>query len=92
VNARICQNLSYWYFGPYEVEAKVGPVAYKLKLPSHSSIHHAFYVSLLKKVTGKVDVPFSPLPLDTSSQQQPEMVLDRRVLHKVPPHLLSTAG
>jgi hypothetical protein len=71
--------LSYRYFGPYEVEAKVGPITYKLKLPSHSSIHPAFHVSLLKKVTGKVDVPFSPLPLDTSPQQQLEMVLDRHV-------------
>ena len=82
MKARICQKLSYRYFGPYEVEAKVGPVAYKLKLPPNSSIHPVFHASLLKKVTGNVDVPFSPLLLDISSQQQPEMVLDCRVCTK----------
>ena len=38
------------YIGPYEIVSKVGPVAYKLKLPPElSRIHDAFHVSMLRK-------------------------------------------
>jgi hypothetical protein len=33
VTSRIGPKLSYRYFGPFQVEAQVGSVAYKLKLP-----------------------------------------------------------
>ena len=37
------------YIGPFEILDKVGPVAYKLKLPDElSSIHDVFHVSNLK--------------------------------------------
>ena len=38
------------YIGPYEIVSKVGPVAYKLKLPPElSRIHDTFHVSMLRK-------------------------------------------
>nr|GEX79961.1 putative reverse transcriptase domain-containing protein [Tanacetum cinerariifolium] len=38
------------YVGPFKVLAKVGDVAYRLKLPQElSSVHHTFHVSNLKK-------------------------------------------
>ena len=38
------------YIGPYEIIAKVGSVAYKLKLPPElSRIHDTFHVSMLRK-------------------------------------------
>nr|GEV12613.1 putative reverse transcriptase domain-containing protein [Tanacetum cinerariifolium] len=38
------------YVGPFKVLAKVGKVAYKLKLPQElSRVHHTFHVSKLKK-------------------------------------------
>ena len=38
------------YIGPYEIIARVGPVAYKLKLPPElSRIHDTFHVSMLRK-------------------------------------------
>jgi len=78
VTTRVSPKLSYRYFGPYEVESKVGPVAYKLKLPPGSTIHDVFHVSLLKSVKGIAAIPFSPLPADLLSMQCPQMVLDRR--------------
>ena len=43
-------NLSPRFIGPCEVVSKVGPVAYRLKLPPElSRIHDTFHVSMLRK-------------------------------------------
>ena len=43
-------KLSPRYLGPYEIVSKVGPVAYRLKLPSElSRIHDTFHVLMLRK-------------------------------------------
>lgn len=49
------------YYGPFEIIAKVGPVAYRLKLLPESQIHPVFHVSQLRKVVGKFHLLF-PLP------------------------------
>ena len=43
-------KLSPRFIGPYEIVSKVGPVAYRLKLPPElSKIHDTFHMSMLRK-------------------------------------------
>uniref|UniRef100_A0A0A9D935 Tf2-1-like SH3-like domain-containing protein n=1 Tax=Arundo donax TaxID=35708 RepID=A0A0A9D935_ARUDO len=83
VAARASHKLSFRYFGPYQITAKVGGVAYHLLLPESSAIHPVFHVSQLKKAIGSTTRVNPVLPPESSdSYQVPLSILDRH-LHQV---------
>ena len=71
------------YFGPYQVEDKIGEAAYKLKLPSDSQIHPVFHVSQLKKKVGTARVMGSQLPVyGNTPALEPVAILARRMVKR----------
>ncbi len=47
--ARLSRKLAPKFIGPFPVVAAVGPVAFRVQLPSEYRIHDVFHVSVLKK-------------------------------------------
>ena len=71
------------YFGPYQIEDKIGAVAYKLALLIGSHIHPIFHVSQLKRKLGTSNIPSTQLPIyGTSPALEPIAVLDRRMVQR----------
>lgn len=53
---------------------RVGPVAYKLLLPSHTRVHDIFHVSLVRKFHGETVDPVLAMPTEFE-RQQPKLIL-----------------
>ncbi|XP_033513828.1 uncharacterized protein [Nicotiana tomentosiformis] len=78
-------KLSSKYYGPYQILARIGQVAYKLKLPPDSKVHPVFHVSLLKKKVGNMVVVQTVLPSTSEDGQflvKPVAILQRQMVKK----------
>nr|GEV56691.1 putative reverse transcriptase domain-containing protein [Tanacetum cinerariifolium] len=72
------------YIGPFKILDRIGPVAYKIKLPEElSNVHRTFYVSNLKKCLSNVYliIPMKELQLDDKLNfvEEPIEIMDREI-------------
>ena len=83
------QKLGKCYYGPYQVIERVGPIVYKLALPSSTKIHHVFHCSLLKPHKGPMasDQSLPPTALDNQPIIEPLIILYHKWDNPDPPQL-----
>ncbi|GJZ51615.1 putative reverse transcriptase domain-containing protein [Tanacetum coccineum] len=84
VHFRKCGKLSPRYIRPFNILARVGPVAYMLELPEEfKGVHSSFYISNLKKclAEGDIVVPMDKIQLDDKLHmiEEPVEIVDREV-------------
>ncbi|GKA63483.1 hypothetical protein Tco_0763089 [Tanacetum coccineum] len=77
-------KLNPWYIGPFKILKRVGPVAYKLKLPEElSNVHNTFHVSNLNKCLSdeSLVIRMKELRLDEKLNfvKEPVKIMDREV-------------
>ncbi|GJZ28719.1 putative reverse transcriptase domain-containing protein [Tanacetum coccineum] len=77
-------KLALRYVGPFKILERIGPVAYRLRLPEElSGIHDTFYVSNLKKclANASLHVPLDEIKIDKTLRfvEEPVEIMDREV-------------
>ncbi|KAL6195355.1 hypothetical protein ACLB2K_030974 [Fragaria x ananassa] len=70
---------------PYQIEEKIGQVAYRLKLPPSAKVHSVFHMSLFEKKVGDnvvVAAHFPPTIDPHNPRWYPAYILDRKIFRK----------
>lgn len=79
VAVRTNHKLVFHYFGPFQVEKKIGPVAYRLKLAATAAIHPVIHVFQLRRAVPPSRRVQSELPKVTEDLRIPLKVLRQRL-------------
>ena len=72
------------FYGPYEIQDRVGFLAYKISLPPGAAIHNVFHVSQLKLCPNPPASP-STLPQylqDVGTPREPEKILEKKMVNR----------
>ncbi|GKD83558.1 hypothetical protein Tco_1350397, partial [Tanacetum coccineum] len=77
-------KLALRYVGSFEILERIGPVAYRLRLPEElCSVHDTFHVSNLKKCLADANfhVPLNEIKIDKTLRfiEEPVEIMDREV-------------
>ncbi|GKC67762.1 putative reverse transcriptase domain-containing protein [Tanacetum coccineum] len=72
------------YVGPFEILERIGPVAYRIRLPKElNEVHNTFHVSNLKKylVDANLHVPLDEIKIEKTLHfiEEPVDIIDRKV-------------
>ncbi|GKA01999.1 putative reverse transcriptase domain-containing protein [Tanacetum coccineum] len=72
------------YVGPFEILERIGPIAYRLRLPEElSGVHDTFHVSNLKKclTDASLHVPLGEIKVEKTHRfvKEPMEIIDRKV-------------
>lgn len=81
------EKLAARFYGPFTIIQKIGEVAYKLELPTHSKIHPVFHVSQLQKAVGNAQVSATipeQITADLEWVAEPEEVPEVKTVGKGP--------
>ena len=78
------EKLNPKYIGPFRIVERIGPVAYRLELPSElSRIHNVFHVSMLRKYVSDpshvLETPPFELDEDLTFEVQPVGIVDQEI-------------
>jgi hypothetical protein len=85
ISKRKNQKLGPRFYEPFEIEDCIGEVAYKLRLPSGSTIHPVLHVSQLKKHIARgqtISPTLSILGTDDQLRIFPEYILTHRAIKR----------
>ncbi|GJR03807.1 hypothetical protein Tco_0526791 [Tanacetum coccineum] len=77
-------KLTPMYVGPFEILERIGPVAYRLRLPEElSGVHDTYYVSNLKKclADSNLHVPLNEIKIDKTLHfvEEPVEIMEREI-------------
>lgn len=81
----LMNKLSRRYYGPFQVESRIGSVSYRLTLPLESKVHPVFHVSTLKRFQGdpvQMQAALPPTDVDGRFSLQPAAVVNTRSIRR----------